>query len=92
MIDVLVTSSFYGSKSKEKARRLLYFRKYVWLSPIITVSQAKPQEPRGLLDIEPEAPSSKPFMEGKGLEEKEKESKNTCKALLNEESQRQKEL
>lgn len=91
MIDGLVTSSFYGSKSKEKARRLLYFRKSVWLSPIITVSQAKPQEPRGL-DIEPEAPSSKPFMERKGLEEKEKESKNTCEALLNEESQRQKEL
>lgn len=61
MIDGLVSSSFYGSKSKEKARRLLYFRKYVWLSPIITVSQAKPQEPEGLLDTETEALPSEPF-------------------------------
>lgn len=45
-----------------KARRLLCFRKCVWLSTIITVSQAIPHKPGGPLDIETEVSSSEPFM------------------------------
>lgn len=62
MIDGLVSSWFYGSKREEKARRSLCFRKRVRHATIITVSQATPQGPGGLLDIQTEASPLQPFM------------------------------
>lgn len=60
---VLSSSWFYRPTREEKARRLLCFRKCVWLSTIITVSQAIPHKPGGPLDIETEVSSLEPFME-----------------------------
>lgn len=59
---VLSSSWFYGSTREEKARRLLCFRKCVWLSTIITVSQAMPHTPGGPLDRDSEGSSLEPFM------------------------------